>query len=413
MNKELSDLAWRCLPREFKEEVKKDYKATTDSPKWDEAYNSALEETFGYHNLTSDAEGEEDEMLYVSRKEVQEMYSVFEKFKDKDDTCFNLATLFGPKCLPDEACNVASPSQNSPENCDTEKHISTDCDKPAEPKFKRGDTVIYKPTDKRKVVYGIDKYGRYCVVLPNMQSPMYVYESDLKPYTEPKYHKGEKVCYNGYVYEVEGLVGKNRYALKGLNFDLDEDMIDPYEPCTEPKEESPQMKPIESKVSVYLATKEEDEEFRLLLYKNGFKWKSGDSLISDSHWTSDSEENKIHYVYPDKIVAYCGDKTSDTLAFSEFKKRYFDEDVNLSKNVKICDKQFDTIIKDGFSKERRLNIAKDFVAVLLSRLNYDPFTAHHCCCSDGEAVNPYTNIARIALSVADALIYESQLTDKK
>lgn len=55
---------------------------------------------------------------------------------------------------------------------------------------------------------------------------------------EPKHHKGEKVYYNGYVYEVEGLVGKNRYALKGLNFDLHEDMIDPYEPYTEPEEES-------------------------------------------------------------------------------------------------------------------------------------------------------------------------------
>lgn len=51
---------------------------------------------------------------------------------------------------------------------------------------------------------------------------------------EPKFKVGEKACYNGYVYEIEGLVGKNRYALKGLNFDLDEDMIEPYEPYTEP-----------------------------------------------------------------------------------------------------------------------------------------------------------------------------------
>lgn len=55
---------------------------------------------------------------------------------------------------------------------------------------------------------------------------------------EAKYHKGEKVCYNGYVYEIEGLAGKNRYALKGLNFDLDEDMIEPYEPYTEPTEQT-------------------------------------------------------------------------------------------------------------------------------------------------------------------------------
>lgn len=52
---------------------------------------------------------------------------------------------------------------------------------------------------------------------------------------EAKFKKGDKVRYNGYVYEVEGLVGKNRYTLKGLNFDLDEDMIEPYAEPTEEK----------------------------------------------------------------------------------------------------------------------------------------------------------------------------------
>lgn len=55
---------------------------------------------------------------------------------------------------------------------------------------------------------------------------------------ETKYNEGEKVRYNGYVYEVEGLVGKDRYSLKGLNFDLHEDMIDTYEPHTEPTEKT-------------------------------------------------------------------------------------------------------------------------------------------------------------------------------
>lgn len=60
---------------------------------------------------------------------------------------------------------------------------------------------------------------------------------------EARYHEGEKVCYNGYVYEIKGLVGKNRYALKGLNFDLDEDMIEPYEPYTDPTEQTEAEKP--------------------------------------------------------------------------------------------------------------------------------------------------------------------------
>lgn len=61
----------------------------------------------------------------------------------------------------------------------------------------------------------------------------YLVKVDAKA-KEAKFKAGDKVCYNGYVYEIEGLVGKNRYALKGLNFDLDENMIDPYEPYTEP-----------------------------------------------------------------------------------------------------------------------------------------------------------------------------------
>lgn len=58
-------------------------------------------------------------------------------------------------------------------------------------------------------------------------------------------------------------------------------------------------------------------------------------------------------------------------------------------------------------EQRRHDMAKDFTSALLGRLNYDPFTANVCCCcSDGEPVNPYSHIARIAVSVADAVIEE-------
>ena len=53
--------------------------------------------------------------------------------------------------------------------------------------------------------------------------------------SEPRFVAGDKIRYNGFTYEIEALVGKNRYAIKGLNFDLDEDMIDPYNETTEPK----------------------------------------------------------------------------------------------------------------------------------------------------------------------------------
>lgn len=65
-------------------------------------------------------------------------------------------------------------------------------------------------------------------------------------------------------------------------------------------------------------------------------------------------------------------------------------------------------------EQRRYELAKDFTATLLGRLNYDPFTAHlNCCCSDGEPVKPYSNIARIAVSVTDALIAELKKTKEE
>lgn len=96
MDRELIDRAWRVLPAEFRKEVKREYRKGYVCETL-----AMLITLFGHHNLTSDAEGE-DEMLCVSRKEVQKMYSAFEEFKEKDNTCFNLETLFGSKCLPDE-----------------------------------------------------------------------------------------------------------------------------------------------------------------------------------------------------------------------------------------------------------------------------------------------------------------------
>lgn len=102
MNKELQDLVWSILPKEFKEEVKYEYRrvATKASKEeYDLGFMHAHEGIFGYHNLTSDAEGE-DEMLCVSRKRVQEVYDRYAHyvgFKLQP-----LLDLFGSKCLPGE-----------------------------------------------------------------------------------------------------------------------------------------------------------------------------------------------------------------------------------------------------------------------------------------------------------------------
>lgn len=96
MNKELQDLAWSLLPKEFKEEVRKEYAKCVaididDNPNLPAyAVESAtsrralLEMLFGLHNLTSDAEGEE--MLMVSRKRVQDEYAIISKELFRRDT---------------------------------------------------------------------------------------------------------------------------------------------------------------------------------------------------------------------------------------------------------------------------------------------------------------------------------------
>lgn len=123
MNKQLIDSAWHALPAEFKEEVKKYYQTLKDQYKdYDRLHfmNAkakvqerivALNYFFGIHNLTSDAEGE-DEMLCVSRKRVQELYSSYCTERDEEEPGSNrsslggriamLQELFGSKCLPDE-----------------------------------------------------------------------------------------------------------------------------------------------------------------------------------------------------------------------------------------------------------------------------------------------------------------------
>lgn len=88
-----------------------------------------------------------------------------------------LHILFGSKCLPDEACNIAS------------SDVASSKPKPAEPKFTKedmvhcksfgyeGDYKVLEYTGGPRNCYDcIDKYGAY----------YRFYESDLEPYTEPK-----------------------------------------------------------------------------------------------------------------------------------------------------------------------------------------------------------------------------------
>lgn len=169
---------------------------------FDRAY--ALGKQFG-NSEQVDAEGVE--MLTVPRKRVEKIFvgqmgvqkcTPLESIIHYEAAAKTelLYTLFGSKCLPDETKkgtkddtkepNVDSLSQNPTENCDNESHISADCNKPAEPKFTKGDMVHCKSFgyegDYKVLEYTggprncydcIDKYGAY----------YRFYESDLEPYT--------------------------------------------------------------------------------------------------------------------------------------------------------------------------------------------------------------------------------------
>ena len=123
MNKELQDLAWSCLPREVKEEVKFEYyRVATKAQKdeYDLGFMHAHEGMFGIHNLTSDAEGEE--MLYCEKSKVRTMYDnaadmIVGNQLDSEAAQMAMLTkglfeeLFGTKCLPDEEPKPAEPEE--------------------------------------------------------------------------------------------------------------------------------------------------------------------------------------------------------------------------------------------------------------------------------------------------------------
>ena len=214
MNKELQDLAWRCLPREFREEVKNvtqrySYRASALFGKERQLANKFYDDfinLFGRHNLTSDAEGE-DEMLCVSRKDMQFYYQYYKTKRESESSAEQkayykgrtkvLLDLFGSKCLPDNVDssepNVDSLPQNPTENCDNKSHISADCNKPAEPKFKVGDMAVVRgfkhPLLKSDgaivtILSYHEKDDFYsCAIAPNIG--IVVAAKYLEPYTEP------------------------------------------------------------------------------------------------------------------------------------------------------------------------------------------------------------------------------------
>lgn len=205
MAKELQNRAWSCLPKEFKEEVKKLYTDALDasnSPhepddrKWGNYRVTLLEKLFGIHNLTSDAEGEE--MLMCEKSKVMKLYNKFQK--DGTFTCLYAAgvldTLFDSKCLPDETQNLSNLDKIG-KDC----NVDSSGPKPAEPKFKVGDKVkdISSPHDGG--VYTVDDIKKssdgFIYHIQGLIGKSNVKESDLEHYTEPLSQNPHENCDNG------------------------------------------------------------------------------------------------------------------------------------------------------------------------------------------------------------------------
>lgn len=202
MDRELIDRAWRILPAEFKRVVKAHYAGLNAAYKAYLSKDSLTNEEcdrckairekivlynmyFGHHNLASDAEGEE--MLTVSRKEIQQLVAVNDKLIKKHpgrdsieaiqaktvNTILN--RLFGSKCLPD----------------DTKDNTKNEA---IEPRFKVGDVAVVRgfdhPLIKRDgaivtILSYHDKGDFYsCAIAPNVGID--IGAKYLEPYTEPE-----------------------------------------------------------------------------------------------------------------------------------------------------------------------------------------------------------------------------------
>lgn len=149
-------------------------------------------------NLATSPDTEKEEMLTVPRQKVQHRIQYAKDGGEENADYYNgyaqaIYDLFGAKCLPDD---VDSLSQNPPENCDNENLISTDDNKPVEPKFK------YSIGQKVKSAYADEvlTIKEHCGRVGNdnvYKVEEYAYtwnECELLPYTEPKKDKAEEIA---------------------------------------------------------------------------------------------------------------------------------------------------------------------------------------------------------------------------
>lgn len=100
MEKKTQDLAWACLPKEVRKEIRAEYQNAIEGSELE----SFLQDFFGHHNLTSDTEPEE--LIFAPKWRVEQYLKGLDVCIDISDleqvkALRNaLGILFGDKCLP-------------------------------------------------------------------------------------------------------------------------------------------------------------------------------------------------------------------------------------------------------------------------------------------------------------------------
>lgn len=173
----------------------------------EDAFNYAFSKAYDL-GKTSAANTDGEEMLSVLRAKAQMLYRGAKRFADEGNEYWkgyicSLAQLFGSKCLPDEPplkitaaedcvrmakIEMGIANENSSNVDTTTSNVDSSSPKPAKPKFKFGDLVIYD-----------DVVHKIIGVLPTSQYRLSgceyaIFESWLEPYIKPAEYKAEEIA---------------------------------------------------------------------------------------------------------------------------------------------------------------------------------------------------------------------------
>lgn len=194
MTDEERNLAWKCLPKEARDEIRSIVKDGGMG------IHGMFDLVFG-GNVTSETEPKE--MLFVKREDVIKLYL---KAKEASISSYSddinwgiwrinlLETLFNDKCLPDKEsqqefqerilCNPDRPTDE-----DVYRDLTGEIplkEEQTKPKFEEGQVVICEGKVCRVLEYNSGSEFPYIIHKLYNNAKTYVLESDLIPYTEEK-----------------------------------------------------------------------------------------------------------------------------------------------------------------------------------------------------------------------------------